>query len=81
MAYAHYPTFFAELWWGLKPLCESKPFVASFQDNRAFVEAEVARLQPAPISNTPQNLGYGPREVDGIRQVVEIFPTAINRMW
>lgn len=27
MAYAHYPNFFGELWRGLRPLCQSRPFV------------------------------------------------------
>ena len=31
MAYAHYPTFFSELWRGLKPLCEIRAYVEAFQ--------------------------------------------------
>ena len=34
MGYTHYPTFFGELWRGLKPLCESRPFVEAFQGLR-----------------------------------------------
>ena len=49
MAYSHYPNFFGELWRGLKPLCESRPFVEAFLDLRKFVETETALLNPQPL--------------------------------
>jgi hypothetical protein len=73
MAYAHYPHFFAELWPGLKPLGESRAFVEAMQDNRAFVEREVGRLNPPPISGRLADMGYAPREIAGIRETLEIF--------
>ncbi len=42
MAYNHYPTFFGELWRGLKPLCESRPFVEAFLNLRTEVETLTA---------------------------------------
>ena len=44
MAYAHYPTFYATLWQGVRELCASRPFVELCLDNRAFVETEIAKL-------------------------------------
>jgi hypothetical protein len=73
MAYAHYPAFFGELWRGLGPLVASAPFVAAFQENRAFVEAAVAELDPPPIAGRLAELGYAPREIAAIRDVVEVF--------
>jgi len=73
MAYAHYPTFFGELWRGLGPLVASAPFVEAFQANRAYIEAAVAELDPPPIAERLAALGYAPREVEGIRAAVEVF--------
>ena len=73
MAYAHYPNFFAELWRGLKPLAECTAFVNAFQDNRAFVEDAVKQLSPPPITARLSEAGFAPREIEGIRECVEIF--------
>lgn len=73
MAYAHYPTFYGTLWQGLRDLCVSKPFVEAHRGNRAFVEAEIAKLAPPPITERLSTLGYAPREIESIRQMVEIF--------
>ncbi|PIW29474.1 MAG: hypothetical protein COW30_04985 [Rhodospirillales bacterium CG15_BIG_FIL_POST_REV_8_21_14_020_66_15] len=73
MAYAHYPNFFAELWRGLKPLAECRAFVDAFQDNRDFVEREVTKLAPRPITGRLEEMGYASREIAGIRECVEIF--------
>ena len=73
MAYAHYPAFFAELWRGLKPICESKAFVDAQQSNRRYVEREVRGLAPKPLVRTLSELGYAPREIQDIREMVEIF--------
>ena len=73
MAYSHYPTFFGELWRGLKPLCESRPFVTAFQDLRGLVEARTSELGPTPLIGVLTELGYAPREIDGIRQMNTVF--------
>ena len=36
MAFAHYPSFFGELWRGLRPLCASQPFVDAVGELRNF---------------------------------------------
>ena len=73
MAYAHYPNFFAELWRGLKMLSESHAFVEAFVGNQAFVEAEVAKLGPRPITAALTDVGFAPREIIGVREMVEVF--------
>ncbi len=73
MAYAHYPHFFAELWRGLRPLVQSRPFVEAFQSNRAFVEDAVGELRPPAILARLEREGYAPREIDNIRHMVEVF--------
>jgi hypothetical protein len=49
MAYAHYPTFFGELWRGLKPLCQSRAFVEASRDMQQFIEARTAELEPTSL--------------------------------
>ena len=73
MAYTHYPTFFGELWRGLKPLCLSRPFVEAFMDLRAYVESRVAELNPTSLIEPLQAMGYAPREIDAIRQMNTVF--------
>ncbi len=73
MAYAHYPAFFKTLWQGTRALAASQPFVEAFQGNRIFVEAEIEKLAPPAIVDRLATLGYAPREIDDIRQTVEIF--------
>ncbi len=73
MAYAHYPSFYETLWRGLHPLCASRPYVEACTENRAFVEAQVARLKPPPIRARLEEAGYAPREIESIRQMVEVF--------
>lgn len=73
MAYAHYPKFYETWWRGVRDLCASRPFVEACLDNRAFVETEVMNLYPPPIAERLAAMGYAPREIDGIRQMIEIF--------
>ena len=73
MAYAHYPTFFGELWRGLKPLCQSRPFVEAFMDLRDYVESRTTELSPASLVEPLAAMGYAPREIDAIRQMNTVF--------
>lgn len=73
MAYAHYPTFYDTLWQGVRDLCSSRPFIEACQSNREFVETEIARLGPAPIHDRLGEIGYAPREIGHIRQMIEVF--------
>ena len=73
MAYAHYPTFFGELWRGLKPLCQSRAFVEACRGLRNYVESRTAELEPTPIVGNLAELGYAAREIDDIRQMNTVF--------
>lgn len=73
MAYTHYPTFFNELWRGLKPLCESQPFITACKELRQYVEMRAAELGPAPLVRSLSEMGYASREIDNIRQINTVF--------
>jgi hypothetical protein len=73
MAFAHYPNFFGELWRGLRPLCASRPFVDAVGELRDFCEQNVLELKPPPLAGRLAESGYGGREVDNIRAMIEIF--------
>jgi len=73
MAYAHYPRFFAALWQDGRALAASRDFVEACRANRAFAETAVARLGPAPITGRLAEVGYAPREIAAIGEVLEIF--------
>ena len=73
MAYTHYPTFFGELWRGLRPLCQSRAFVEAFMGLRDTVENRTAELNPTSIIETLTTMGYAPREIEAIRQVNTVF--------
>lgn len=73
MAYAHYPTFFGELWRGLKPLCASAAFVQAAQALRTLAESGASTLAPYSIVSGLCAAGYGEREIADIRAMVEVF--------
>jgi len=73
MAYTHYPGFYETFWRGVTDLCASRPFVQVCRDNRHFVEAKVAALEPVAIRDRLAEVGYAPREIEQIRHMIEIF--------
>lgn len=73
MAFAHYPNFFAVLWRGLRPLAASAAFVAEAAALRRLVETRITALAPPRIDGRLAKLGYAPRELDQIRQAIEVF--------
>lgn len=73
MAYTHYPTFFGELWRGLRPLCRSRPFIEACMDLRAYAELHAAELNPGSLIEPLNKVGYAQREIDAIRQMNTVF--------
>jgi hypothetical protein len=73
MAYAHYPGFFRTLWQGLQPIVGSAAFARQNLELRALVEYEVRSLAPSQLGASLREMGYAPREIDAIRQLLEIF--------
>lgn len=73
MVYAHYRNFYDALWRGTRPLCASAPFIDAAMSLRAFTESQVDALDASSIVEALRDAGYGARELDGIRQVNEIF--------
>jgi hypothetical protein len=73
MAFAHYPSFFGALWGGTAELCRSRAYIEAARALRAEAEAGAAALVPPPIAGRLGELGYGVRELDDIRAMIEIF--------
>jgi len=73
MAFAHYRTFYTTLWNGLAPMVASRAYVEACADLRHDIEQTVAAFDPPPIAARLTKAGYAPREIDGIRNLVEIF--------
>ncbi|MEK9722792.1 MAG: hypothetical protein VW405_04820 [Rhodospirillaceae bacterium] len=73
MPIAHYPTIYACLWQGRRPLVVSQPFVEEALGLQEFVETRAAELSPPPIVRRLAEFGYGAREIDQIRDVNAVF--------
>lgn len=57
----------------MRPLCASQPFIQAVRELRAFYEENVRTREPPPIGHRLGESGYGSREVDNIRAMIEIF--------
>ena len=73
MAFAHYPTFYAALWEGVRELAGSQEFVASCVALRREAEAAVLEIGIADLAGPLGTEGYAPREIDEIRDLIEVF--------
>ncbi|MBE0624386.1 MAG: hypothetical protein IH606_06190 [Burkholderiales bacterium] len=73
MAFAHYPTFYGALWDGLSAVCESVQFRIACRELRAHAEEAAIALKPSRLQGELKALGYAQREIDGIRDLVEVF--------
>ena len=73
MAFAHHWPFWRALWQGVRPLCLSEAYAENFLAMRRQTEEAVKELRPPPIAARLQKLGYAPREIAQIRDMVEVF--------
>ena len=73
MAFAHYRNFYAVLWGGMGKVAASREFCDACADLQAFAEREIAALKPESLVQTLAEHGYGNREIDEIRAMVEVF--------
>lgn len=73
MAFAYYPTFFGELWQGIRPICQSTTFVQACSELRTIAETRTLELQPSGLKGKLKDVGYAPKEIEAIRQKNEIF--------
>jgi hypothetical protein len=73
MAFSHYPGFYATLWHGVRELCLSAEFIAACARLRRCAETAAGTLSPSPIRPQLEALGYAPREIDQIGEMLEIF--------
>ncbi len=73
MAFAHYRTFF-DLWWSsFEPVVRSTAYVEACERLLQDVEEMVVELTPPPIVTRLTDIGYSERELDEIRQMIEVF--------
>ncbi len=73
LAYAHYSAFFETWWRGLEAVVPSAAYVEAALDLRAQVEARVASLDPPPIVERLESLGYTDRELGEICDIFELI--------
>lgn len=73
LAYAHYSAFFRAWWQGLEALVQTEAYVKAAMGVRAQVEEKAARLDPPAISGRLRSLGYSDRELQEIRDVIELI--------
>ena len=73
MAYAHYRPFFDCWWKALEPVVQTNAYVEVAQSLRAKVEADIEALNPPPISERLFAMGYSSRELDEIREMIDII--------
>lgn len=73
MAFAHYRDFFDALWRGTRELCASTAWVEACGGLRRFVEDGIGTFDPPPAAARLGAEGYAPRELDALRETVEVF--------
>ncbi|MEO1505908.1 MAG: halocarboxylic acid dehydrogenase DehI family protein [Pseudomonadota bacterium] len=73
MAFAAYPNFYGALWSGFRVLADQKEFVDACARLRSEAETAAVALGPTPLQETMLAKGYGPREIDEIRALIEVF--------
>lgn len=73
MAYARHRAFFDCWWSGIRDVVDTSAYVETTRALRARVETEVAALDPPPIAPRLSAMGYGAREIDEIRDIIEFL--------
>ena len=73
MAFAHYEGFFEVLWNGLRPLTTTVEFDLACDELQAIVEKQVKKLHPENLVDKLKAKGFGERELEEIRGLIEIF--------
>lgn len=73
MAFAHYPKFYDVLWNGMRKVAASSEFVTACKILRSTAEEEAEKLGINDIAPELRALGYADRELDEIRDQIEIF--------
>ncbi|MFY0610593.1 MAG: hypothetical protein JXQ99_03615 [Hyphomicrobiaceae bacterium] len=73
MAFAHYPKFYDVLWNGVREVAASSEFVTACKTLRSTAEKNAANLGTNNIAAELRALGYADRELDEIRDQIEVF--------
>jgi hypothetical protein len=73
MAFAHFERFFDVLWSAVEPLVASRAFVEEAFALRRLAEDGVSALGPRALEAELRDAGYAERELEDIRQLIEVF--------
>ncbi|MGI9383707.1 MAG: halocarboxylic acid dehydrogenase DehI family protein [Methyloligellaceae bacterium] len=73
MAFAGYRSFYRALWPALRPVFASAAMVEDCRRLRQQAEEAVLGLDPPPIAERLAAMGYAPRELRQIREMIEVF--------
>lgn len=73
MALAHYRPILNAWWDALQPVAETQAYVDAAFALRERVESKITALNPPPIKDRLMKLGYSARELDEIRDMVDVI--------
>lgn len=73
MALADYQVFYEALWAAVRPIMLSEEAVTACRSLRSEIETEILKLNPPERSGSLGELGYAPREIENIRDTIEVF--------
>ncbi len=73
MAFAHYLEFYETFWGAVRPIIASCETVKACQILRLGIEQNIKKLAPPKRYEALRELGYGPREIENIKQSIEVF--------
>jgi hypothetical protein len=73
MCFSHYRKFYRTLWGGLRPVFKSAEFVTSCNALCRRAEQLATELSPPPLAEVLAAKGYALRELQNIRDMIEIF--------
>ena len=73
MSLAHYQDFYETLLQATGPMLASTEAVSTYRSLRQEIEAEVQKFKPPKRSDTLLEMSYSPRELDDIRETIEVF--------
>lgn len=73
MAFAGYRNFYRTFWGAFRETFASREMVEACESLRRDAEDAVLALEPPPITPRLETVGYAPRELQDIRDMIEVF--------
>ncbi|MGH8703062.1 MAG: hypothetical protein ACREVR_18065 [Burkholderiales bacterium] len=73
MALSHYQDFYEVFWQAVRPIMASQEGVNACRLLRSEIETDVLELDPPKRLGSLRDLGYAPREIENLKDAVEVF--------